>query len=115
MTEDDTPNADRDPDARIYDYFKHLTTVSLIAIGGVLGLVQGAVKLPGPAILATICVLAAAGAISMTGLNIIASAELRDGVTQIQRARLRRIQPLANTLLMLGLGIFLGVFLRVLP
>jgi hypothetical protein len=102
-----------DPTLRIYDYFKHLSTVSLIAIGGVLGLIQGGIKMPSLAILVTICVLGVAGIISMMGLNVIATAELKGGLTEKHSKMLSLLQPLANMCLMLGLGIFLGVFMKV--
>lgn len=112
MIDDDHPPADDAPYARIYDYFKHLTTVSLVSIGGVLGLLQG----QGPAIkplalILVISLLAAAGFLAMVMLAAISSMTLKKA-SEVEKVRksMLIVQGAATFCLMFGLGIFLGAF-----
>jgi hypothetical protein len=104
-----------DPLARIYDYFKHLTTVSLVSIGGVFGLLQGdGPKLKPVATLVILGVIAAAGGISMISASVIASVELRGPSTDRFRKWVGVVQLITTCMLLFGLGIFIGVFSRIL-
>ena len=101
--------------ARVYDYFKHLTTVSLIAIGGIFGLVQG----DGPKIkpvlaLIILGVIGLSGGFSMICTSIITTAELRGTVTDKLRRGLATTQWLVTSLFMFGIGIFVSAFSSIL-
>lgn len=112
MTDDGAPAAADDPFARVYDYFKHLTTVSLIAIGGVLGLLSG----DGPVLkpIAIVIVVGTLGFAGFLAMMMMASLSALGFKTPEEVARIRRvvlaIQGAATFLLMFGLGIFLGAF-----
>jgi hypothetical protein len=100
-----------DPLARVYDYFKHLTTVSLIAIGGIFGLLQGnGPKLKPAATIVVLGVIALAAGISMMTTSAITFGELRGKVTEKTRTQLAILQLSTTCLLMIGLGIFVGLF-----
>ena len=114
MSDDEAVTVIGDPLARSYDYFKHLTTVSLITIGGVFGLLQGdGPKLKPVAIMVVMGILAASGAISMLMTSAIAATDLRGGDTARARRVILIVQRVATALLMFGLGIFIGAFSQV--
>jgi hypothetical protein len=111
---DDKPLGGDTPYPALYDYFKHLTTVSLIAIGGVLGLLQGdGPRLGAPVVIVIMALLAAAGTIAMIMLAMLSTLSLRhDSSTPEQLAkRLLAAQGAATLALMIGLGLFVGAFL----
>lgn len=100
-----------DPFARVYDYFKHLTTVSLLAIGGIFGLLQGSgPKLKPVATMVVLGVIALAAGISMMATSAITLSELRGQLTEKTRKHLAIVQLGTTCLLMVGLGIFVGLF-----
>jgi hypothetical protein len=95
----------------LYDYFKHLTSLCIVSLGGVLALVSNGKDLPPKAIIAVLLVLAAAGLTSFSGAG------------EIVRARFQR-RPLhkslnfcriaAPALLSVGVGMFVYLFTRTL-
>ena len=101
----------RDAETLLYDYFKHLTSLCIVSLGGVLALVQNAKDLPRAAILAVLVVLGSAALLSFTGAG------------EIVRTRYRR-QPLGKSidfcriaapiLLSVGVGMFIYLFFRTL-
>jgi hypothetical protein len=101
--------------ARVYDYFKHLTTVSLITIGGIFGLIQGdGPKLKPVLALLILGVIGLAGGISMLCTSVVTAIELRGAVTDKMRRDLARIQLFVTSLLMFGIGIFVSAFSSIL-
>jgi hypothetical protein len=95
----------------LYDYFKHLTSLCIVSLGGVLALVPNAKDLSRGMIIAVLIVLGGAALISFTGAG------------EIVRARYRR-EPLgksvnlyriaAPVLLSVGVGMFIYLFTRTL-
>jgi hypothetical protein len=116
MSDDPVPKVDaHDPWARVYDYFKHITTLSLVAIGGVLSLLQGSdLEIPKRAYVIVIGLLGGAGALAFLAINSMTSTELMNRPLHAKRTALLVLQIAATGLLMLGLGIFLGLFTRLL-
>ena len=108
--EDEVPGAG-DGETLLYDFFKHLTSLSLLSLGGVLALSD---KLSGRA--ATLLI----GALGIIGVALIFSFT---GSSQIVEARFKG-RPLhksieicriaAPILLSLGLGMFLYLFVKTL-
>lgn len=112
MTDDDEPLG-HDPLARAYDYFKHMTTLSLVTIGGVLGLLKGDGPTLKPlAVGLIIGTIAAGGVVAMAALSALAQVGLRGGAEHVAKVRkmLPWMQGAATFLVMLGLGMFLGNF-----
>jgi len=100
-----------DAETLLYDYFKHLTSLCIVSLGGVLALVPNAKDLSRGMIIAVLIVLGGAALISFTGAG------------EIVRARYRR-KPLGKTvnlyriaaplLLSVGVGMFIYLFVRTL-
>jgi hypothetical protein len=102
----------RQGDLLLYDYFKHLTTLSLLVLGGILSLSQterGAqLKLPG--VLLVVAVVALAGVISFSGSSEIARAHYQGDAPK----RVDFYRKSAPAILSLGVGMFLFMFQKVL-
>jgi len=100
-----------DGEALLYDYFKHLTSLCIVSLGGVLALVPYGKSLSPGAIVLVLIVLASAGLLSFSGAG------------EIVRARFKR-KPLnsnvnfcrigAPVLLSIGVGMFVYLFTRTL-
>jgi hypothetical protein len=100
-----------DGEALLYDYFKHLTSLCIVSLGGVLALVPLSKKLSAPAILMVLVVLAAAALLSFSGAGEIVRARfLRKPVHKsINFCRIA-----APVLLAIGVGMFVYLFTRTL-
>jgi hypothetical protein len=119
MSDDDENNllASEAPQVRqgdlvLYDYFKHLTTLSLLVLGGILTISQtekGALmKAPGVMIVAGVVVLA--GVISFSGSGEIARAHFHGD----RPKRVDLFRKAAPVILSLGVGMFLFLFQKAL-
>ena len=96
-----------DGETLLYDYFKHLTSLCIVSLGGVLALVPNAKGLPHGLIAGVLVVLSAAALLSFSG------------AAEIVRARFQR-KPLgksvnfyrvsAPVLLSVGVGMFVYLF-----
>lgn len=114
MTEDDgcpLDSSDRsDGDLLLYDYFKHLTSLCVLALGGILLVVQDI----DPENLQRFKVFAVFGLVSAAGVGAF------HGASEIVRARSKherprkvvyRMRALAPMLLAGGVGVFLSLFI----
>jgi hypothetical protein len=101
--------------SRVYDYFKHLTTVSLISIGGVLGLLTGNVDgISAQVVIPVIVMLGIAGFLSiMTMCGISAMVMLRRPHEAKTAKQLLVLQYAATFFLIIGLGWFVGAFAKI--
>ena len=111
MNEDNPPG--RDPDAMLYDWFKHLTSLSLLTLGGVLSLSQvaeaSAIK---PASLIVVLILVSlAGVMAFSAADQLVHSRLKGLPLPRQVEWMQRASP---ALLGMGLGAFLYVFLKAL-
>jgi hypothetical protein len=108
MSDDDSkirPGAAEDPDILLYDYFKWLTTISLLTLGGVLSLSQSAnVKLRTFEIAMMLLPLCIAAVCALSGANAIVKAKALG-----KPGRLAPVRFLSLTMFMLGIGT--GAFL----
>ncbi len=100
--------------ARSYDFFKHLTGICLVSIGGVLGLLQGqASDTRGIAVLTVIVSLSMAGLLSMTMVSSIATLGYKGPeATERMYKSIPTVQVLIVLLLVFGLGAFVGIFVQ---
>jgi hypothetical protein len=118
MTEDDetallaSEAPRRQGDIILYDYFKHLTTLSLLILGGVLTVSQtdkGA-ELKLPAIILVVTVVTVAGALSFGGSSEIARAHFHGDDPK----RVDLYRKAAPVILSVGVGMFLFLFVKAL-
>ena len=105
--------ADRGDQALSYDFFKHLTTINLASIGGVFGLLKGSGPEVSPfAIIVIMTCLSFSGLMSIACLSQVAKKSWDKGAAGgIQATHLNAYQSICVTFLLLGLGIFTGIFL----
>ena len=110
MNEDELPtNRPVDGEALLYDWFKYLTTISLLALGGVLTLSQApdgeAIKLP--VLVGVIVVIASAGVLAFSGADQLVRARLANDPLPKQVRTLQKVEPFT---LAMGVGGFLYLF-----
>ncbi|HYW15648.1 MAG TPA: hypothetical protein VE891_05790 [Allosphingosinicella sp.] len=98
----------RPGDLVLYDYFKHLTTLSLLVLGGVLTLSQtdrgGEMKLS--TLLMVVAAVTLAGVVSFSASGEIARAHFHGE----EPKRVDLYRKVAPAILMLGVGMFLFLF-----
>jgi len=97
-----------DTEELLYDYFKHMTSLSLVSLGGVLTISQIPDAAPKPFSLGIVVVmLALTGLSGFAGMDEIVKSRF-DGKDVTKRIRLyRRLCPAT---LSIGLGAFLAMF-----
>ncbi|MBB4839122.1 hypothetical protein HNP52_002191 [Sphingomonas kyeonggiensis] len=100
-----------DGETLLYDYFKHLTSLCIVSLGGVLALVSGGKNLPPNAVIAVLLVLALAGLLSFSGAGEIVRARFQRRPVH-KSLNLCRIA--APVLLSVGVGMFVYLFTRTL-
>lgn len=110
MTEpaDPLPHHNRDPEELLYDFFKHMTSLSLITLGGVLTISQlpSMNVRPFPLVMVVV-LLATAGIAAFAGMDEIVKARF-DRQNVSRRIRFyRRVCPASFGL---GVGGFLSLF-----
>jgi hypothetical protein len=94
----------------LYDWFKHMTTLSLITLGGLLSILQGGKADVRPGFLEAIIVLIAAGGIiGFDGQSRILKAELANEPLPSILKWFRRVAVWSYTL---GVGMFLSLFVE---
>ena len=99
------------PFARAYDYFKHMTGVSLISIGGVFALIDGQTKIERAKLLAILAAIGIAGVISLYQASALASLESKPMPREKLAKQVRYSQLAAMVFLMVGLGAFTQSFM----
>ncbi|NJC04520.1 hypothetical protein GGQ97_000313 [Sphingomonas kaistensis] len=108
MDEDETPPVS-EADRLLYDWFKHLTSLSLLAIGGALSLSQAGGAKVDPIPLGIIVIaMGVAGACSFSGADQLVRAAA-EGKPVPRSARL--LQRAAPGFLGMGVGAFMAVFI----
>jgi hypothetical protein len=94
----------------LYDWFKHMTTLSLITLGGLLSILQAGEASVRPGLLEAIIVLIAlAGIIGFDGQSRILKAELANGPLPDMLKWFRRVAVWSYSL---GVGMFLSLFVE---
>ena len=98
--------------AMLYDWFKHLTTLSILALGGVLSLSQsGDADLKTATLVIVVIFIAGAGIAAFTAAEKLMHAVAKDEPLPASVGWLQRGAP---ALLGMGVGAFLYVFLQAL-
>ena len=92
----------------LYDFFKHLTSLTLLTLGGVLAIAQAADKtdVKPTMLIIVLLVISAAGVCSFVGAGEI----VRKRYTGSSSHNLEFYRKAAPALLSLGVGMFLGVY-----
>lgn len=114
MTEDDEPAeaaGGGDTDPIVYDYFKFLTSLCVLSLGGVLALADkvGPEGRGRELLVGALVVICAAGLFAFTSIGEIVRARSR---REPLRPAAKRYQSLAPMLLSIGLGMFTYLFVR---
>jgi hypothetical protein len=97
-----------DRELLLYDFFKHLTSLTLLTLGGVLAIAQAADRTDvKPAMLVAVLVVVSAGGIcSFVGASEI----VKQRYTGAPSRSLEFYRKAAPVLLALGVGMFLGIY-----
>lgn len=109
MSDDGLPGGARDKDALLYDYSKHLLSLALLAIGGIVSLAQSPLgrSMPGPQVVIMLAMFAISGACALSCSSTILRA-VQDGVPVARKAW--RFQQGAMLFLGAGVGSFLAAW-----
>jgi hypothetical protein len=115
MTDDDEAVPDqgpRDADSYLYDFFKYLTSVSLLTIGGILTVSQlpEAADLKRSSLLITMTPVALSTLMAFSGAGELVKAKSNDKPLSGNVRRLGQIAPIA---FLIGIGSFIFMFLDV--
>lgn len=95
------------PDLLLYDFFKHISTLSLVALGGALGIAPEKVGRDAMAII--VGSIGLAGGVAVMGLLGITRAHA--GGTPMP-ARIKTYRTISGILFSFGVGMFLTVSIR---
>jgi len=107
--EETLPDAGRDSELLLYDFFKHLTSLSILVLGGVLIIAQAAesADVKPWVIVAVLLLVSGGGVAAFSGSSEIVRS--RYTATPI-RPSVRWLRSLAPALLAMGVGMFLSMF-----
>ena len=112
MEDEDTTTAasdlPRDGELLLYDFFKHLTSLVLLTLGGVLVIAQAAdpADVPRVVLIIVLILISAGGVCSFSGASEIVKARYTGSPSR----SLQFYRQAAPILLALGVGMFLSVF-----
>lgn len=99
------PGTGREGALLLYDWFKHMTTLSLVTLGGILGILQAGSANVRPGVLGGIVTaVALAGIIGFDGLNRLL-------VSELENKPIPRILHWSRRLAMMSYGLGVGAFL----
>jgi hypothetical protein len=94
----------------LYDWFKHITTLSLLTLGGLLSILQAGEAQVRPGVLAAIVgLIAFAGILGFEGQNRVLQAQLASQPIPKSLGWFRRLAVVSFSI---GTGIFLTLFLE---
>ena len=97
------------PDLLLYDYFKHITTLALVALGGALGIADE--RIPRDALALVVFCIGMGGGLALMGLLAV----VRERVAGRPLPRSARwLRTLSGALFSFGVGTFLALFVRAL-
>ncbi len=115
MVEDEQAESLDNPYPRAYDFFKHLTGVSLISLGGIIGLLGGqGPDVPKAKLIVLMGFIGVSGAVSLfTAATIVSASDLGDR-KQVSTKSVRLSMGIAVWSLALGLGAAIQAFATVL-
>jgi hypothetical protein len=100
--------AERDGELLLYDYFKHMTTLCLVTLGGIMSISQtSGLKVPVRDLTPSLALVTVAGAASLYGMELILKGRLQ-GKGLPKTINIHRF--VASGSFGIGVGAFLGVF-----
>ena len=97
-----------DRELLLYDFFKHLTSLTLLTLGGVLAIAQAADRtdVKPPMLIAVLVVISAGGICSFVGASEI----VKKRYTGARSHSIEFYRKAAPALLAVGVGMFLGIY-----
>lgn len=95
-----------------YDFLKHVSGLSLIAMGGMLGLAQGLGGRPSPAMMLAVAVVGMSGFVSLMFMAGVAATQIRQLVHKSSNTAALVVVMLVLVLFAIGLGMFIGAFIH---
>jgi len=102
------------PFARAYDFFKHMTGISLVSIGGVFAFIDGsAIKVEKAKLIIVLGAICAAGVMSLFQASKLAALESKPVPHAKLVIQVKFGQYAVTGLLMVGLGAFVQTFASV--
>lgn len=101
--------AQRHTELLLYDYFKHLTTLALVALGGVLTISQDLEQISQRAMLVVVVLISVGGGTALSGLESITKARLKG---QAMPKSIKYYRLFSATTFSLGLGAYIAIFLE---
>jgi hypothetical protein len=94
-----------------YDFLKHMSTLAIVAVGGMLGLAQGAGARMSPAILVSVAVVGFSGFMSLIFMAGVAGTQILQRVHKSSNAFAFAIVMVVVMMFSAGLGMFISGFL----
>jgi hypothetical protein len=114
MTMSDDRPSSSDPahhtELLLFDYFKHVTTLSLVALGGVLTITQDVEQIGQRALLVVVVLISLGGGTALSGLDAITKARLKNLPLP---ASIKWYRLVSATAFALGLGAYLALFMDI--
>ena len=95
-----------------YDFLKHMSTLSIVAIGGMLGLAQGVAEQISAPILLSIGIVGVSGFLSLMFMAGVAATQIRQKVHQSSNELALGIVMTVVLFFSAGLGMFIAAFLK---
>jgi hypothetical protein len=111
MIDEEDDAVPEDGEALLYDYFKHLTSLCLFSLGGVLALAEKVQGRSTGLLIGALVIVGAAALLSFSGAGEIVGARYK---RKPPGKHLNYYRVAAPVLLSVGLGMFLYLFLRTL-
>lgn len=105
---EDEENVPHDRAAMLYDYFKHLTSLCLFSLGGVLALADKIEGRSTTLLIGALVVIASSALLSFSGAGEIVTARYKGKPLSRHLDLYRALSPL---LLSMGLGVFIYLFM----
>ncbi|ODP36223.1 hypothetical protein [Sphingomonas turrisvirgatae] len=111
MIEDDDGDRGEAPFARSYDFFKHMTGITLISIGGVFALMDNsAAKLDTKSVVVVLAALGMSGVTCLLMTNALVTLEVKPEPHDKMARKVRVGLVMATFFLAVGLGSFVPSF-----
>jgi hypothetical protein len=93
-----------------YDFLKHMSTLALVAMGGMLGLAQGTGDGGAPEVLLSVAIVGLAGVLALIFMAGVAGTQILQRVHKSNNTFAFGIVFLVVMMFAAGLGVFVGFF-----
>ena len=98
-----------------YDFLKHMSTLAIVAVGGMLGLAQGVGARLSSSILLSVAMVGLCGFLSLVFMTGITATQVLQRVHKSSNGFALGMVIIVLGLFSAGIGAFIGGFLRALP